>query len=98
MSDRTQDVIKAIECCGASWMCPEECPYYGLETVDDSCPMFQDALELLKAREPVRPRVWVPRRQVVAGAAGYYCPVCDTSVVRGDRFCHWCGRELKWDE
>lgn len=59
---------------------------------------MDDITELLKEYEPVRPKKWMPKGQVVAVVRGYYCPVCDTSVVRGDRFCHWCGRGLTWDE
>ena len=55
------------------------------------------ALELLEDQEPVRPKAWAPKGQTMAMVRGYYCPVCDTNVVRGDRFCHWCGRELTWD-
>lgn len=58
---------------------------------------MRDAAELLKEQEPVKPKAWVPKGQTMAKVRGYYCPVCDTSVVRGDRFCHWCGGELKWD-
>lgn len=58
---------------------------------------IDEGADLLKDQEPVKPKAWVPKGQTMARVRGYYCPVCDTSVVRGDRFCHWCGRELTWD-
>lgn len=59
---------------------------------------MDDIVELVKEHEPVKPKAWVPKGQAMAKVCGYYCPVCDTSVVYGDRFCHWCGRGLTWDE
>lgn len=59
---------------------------------------MDDIVELMKEHEPVKPKAWVPKGQTMARVRGYYCPVCDTSVVHGDRFCHWCGRGLTWDE
>ena len=68
---------------------------------DDRCnftSLMADALALLKEQEPVVPKKWVPKGQAMARVMGYYCPVCNTNVTHGDRFCHWCGRGLKWDE
>lgn len=56
-----------------------------------------NAIRLLKEQEPVKPKKWIPKGQAFTMVRGYYCPVCDTSVVRGDRFCHWCGRGLDWN-
>lgn len=78
-----------------------ECPYSNcIDFFECSGPkiIMREALELLKAQESVKPKKWIPRRQTIATVRGYYCPVCDTSVVRRDKYCHECGRELDWHE
>lgn len=67
------------------------------KAIQEELSKVYDKLRGLKEQEPVRPKAWVPKGQVMAKVRGYYCPVCDTSVVHGDRFCHWCGRGLTWD-
>ena len=57
-----------------------------------------EIMSMLEEQEPVVPKKWVPKGQAMARVMGYYCPVCNTNVAHGDRFCHWCGRGLKWDE
>ena len=100
MVDR-EKVIAGLEChrvfnCEIDAYTKTMCPYWDHEECSQT--LMADALELLKEQEPVKPKKWVPKGQAMARVRGYYCPVCDTSVVRGDRFCHWCGRELTWDE
>lgn len=53
--------------------------------------------ELLKAQNPVKPRVWIPKNQTRA-TGGYYCTNCDTCISRGDRYCHHCGGRIQWDD
>ena len=68
---------------------------------------FENALELLKAQEPVSP-VLVPKGR--GGGVGYDCGACGAEliVLRGTvdsktvsaqvQFCRMCGRQVKWDE
>ena len=90
MNENIENVLDTLD----SFRTNDEMTYSAYSTLHDEISLLDD---LLKEQEPVRPKAWVPKGQVMAKVRGYYCPVCDTSVVRGDRFCHWCGRELTWD-
>jgi len=52
-----------------------------------------DALALLKEQEP-------ERVEIVDSDGGrtnwYVCGGCKTPINQGDRFCHECGRVVKW--
>ena len=49
------------------------------------------ALALLKAQEPVEPTLR-------GGIGGYwYCGACNYQISRGDKFCRYCGRAVKWE-
>ena len=50
MPDR-EKVIKGLECC-KSWLCADDCPYINEE--GDICPVFDDAIALLKEQEAQR--------------------------------------------
>ena len=55
--NRGIDVVKqGLEYCKRGWLCPSECPYYSPnpEDADETCPMFDDALALLKEQG------WIP--------------------------------------
>lgn len=49
------------------------------------------AIEAVKAQEPVEPTLR-------GGIGGYwYCGACNYRISRGDKFCRYCGRAVKWD-
>lgn len=106
MTDR-EKVIKGLECCSA--MSGDECGKcpYGHECRDTDLPygmphLAADTLALLKAQEPMKPRV---------GHDGWYrCGSCSNPLASGDRvnsdgflahpwprYCEMCGRAVKWD-
>ena len=53
-----------------------------------------DALALLKAQEPVE-----PERAHSGGGSTWWnvCGSCKTAINPNDKFCHECGRAVKWD-
>ena len=64
------------------------CPYVGDKTCCKS--IIDDAIELLKAQEPVKP--------VVAGKeTHWYECECGTGIDYRDFYCRGCGRAVKWD-
>lgn len=97
MPDR-EKVVKGLECLITNKVPCDGCPYNKGENLSCLRNIANDALELLKEQEPLRPKKWVPKGQVFGYCRGYYCPQCNTGISSGDRYCHWCGRELKWDE
>ena len=70
----------------------------GWDFVDLSTYDAKKILALLKEQEAVKPKKWVPKRQMLGTVRGWYCPKCDFSVSYGDRYCRNCGRGLKWDD
>ena len=86
-------VIKGLECCAqgrndADAECGS-CPYND-NSIDCGENLMADALELLKAQEPV-----VPQER----NGNYFC-WCGNRLhktIETDRFCSKCGRRVKWD-
>ena len=92
MADR-EKVIKGLECCSQldnDDICPAECPY-AQDVCCGTVQLMADALELLKAQEPVKPK-W---------EKGYaYCGQCGYKlhwIVERNNFCPNCGKAVKWD-
>ena len=52
----------------------------------------QAVLELLKAQEPVRPKY-------IDGKRNHFimCGKCNTDLIRGMKYCSYCGQEVKWE-
>ena len=96
-NDRIEKIRTGLRCCKSNSECMPECPY---DTGDPWCAdkvlAEADELigELVREQEPVKPRKWTPNGRL----RGYFCPSCDSSMSYGDRFCHWCGRAVKWDD
>ena len=84
-------VIKGLECCLDEGSC-HGCPYYDdMDYCDGSDTLKRDALALLKAQEPVKPK----------RLNGYvYCGRCGYKlhwIVEQNNFCQNCGRAVKWE-
>lgn len=95
---KREKVIKGLEWC----MCEKHdcyrekgCPYEN-ESDDVGCKyaLHRDALALLKAQEPTKPKL--------GGNAGpfgtqwYQCGACSGQIDPGDKYCRTCGREVEW--
>lgn len=89
-------LIESLANCAHERNC-QKCLYWQTEH-DCRDAMLWDVSELLKEQEPVSPKKWVPKGQAFAKVMGWYCPVCNAGIVRGDRYCHHCGRKVKWDD
>ena len=91
-----EKVIKGLECCAECGKCKNECPYDGKNNSMYGCTtrLAKDALELLKAQEPVK-----PEREHSGGGTTWWnvCGACKTAINPNDKYCHECGRAVKWD-
>ena len=93
MPDR-EKVIRGLEVCLSpiDKRACKDCPYDG---VDGCWQLKHDALELLKAQEPVRPAIG--GNQSVDGCWWYICPNCQMAIDTKDLYCRYCGKAVKWD-
>jgi hypothetical protein len=88
-----------LECCSSTEECGKQCPYWYDEGACRTH-LEADALALLKAQEPVKPRV---------GHDGWYrCGGCNNSLASGERvkhfyghpwpkYCEECGKKVLWE-
>ena len=103
MADR-EKVLKGLEIC-ISPVCRTDCPYYNDR---DGCSLMlmQDALELLKAQEPVP--IIITDNEPFGTGVWCDCGNCgETLIVLKDtnteaaskmiRYCRKCGRAVKWE-
>ena len=92
--DMRDKVITGFMCL-LSCTTPNDCSECGYECntaihVKTPVNMIFDAIGLLKAQEPVEPTLR-------GGIGGYwYCGACNYQISRGDKFCRYCGQEVKW--
>lgn len=104
MTDR-EKVIKGLECCmvgdGNDPDC-EICPYATVG--DDTCQtmdeLFSDALELLKAQEPVEPQHLHDKSRLPLKCGNCGAFIIIIGGFCGDykaKFCCECGRPVKWE-
>ena len=54
----------------------------------------KEAMELLKEQEPVEPRIQTSSSGVTLW---HICGNCNTPISPNDKFCHECGRAVKWE-
>ena len=100
-----EKVLKGLECCQSYDYKCGECPYVDADT-DGGCYseiLRRDAWELLKAQEPVEPRIEetiLSQKYNENLFINYYCGNCGEflhKVIRIDKFCSQCGRAVKWE-
>ena len=98
-----EKVIKGLECCYQENRGPQcdHCPYKD-ECEADAEHLMRDALSLLKAQEPVKPK----EHEIVVGTYGAefiesLCGNCGCMLVNNPKwrakFCPECGKKVKWD-
>lgn len=101
-----ENVIKGLECCIGCGIedtpgC-EDCPY---NDMDDTCvcmrPLYEDALALLKAQEPIAPEPTTDNDWVCGNCAeslvGYSELDAGGFVTYRFSYCPNCGRAVKWN-
>ena len=103
-------IIKALECCAhIAHMC-RDCPmteyrrrYNAGEGCDCHSKLSYKALTLLKAQEPVKPKIVDTSNSKLYHNdmfKNHYCGNCGEFlhvVNRKDLFCSQCGRAVKWE-
>lgn len=72
--------------------CKENCPYYPDCYGAGVC---NYVVSLLKKQEAVEPMIKTSHDG--KGTWWYICGSCNTKVNPKDKYCHECGRELKWE-
>ena len=61
--------------------------------------VMRDALELLKAQEPVKPLVTGNGHTFAEAETWWYeCGNCNDPIDPNDQYCRHCGRAVKWDD
>ena len=94
MTDR-EKVIKGLEIC----YCPpakcDDCPYHNLPD-EQSCNdmLCLDALALLKEPETIEPET---AHYIDCSKWWYECKACGAEIRIADKYCHECGRKIKWE-
>lgn len=94
MTDR-EKVIKGLEDVDKYFHRMTEVCYHGDEgTFCELKEKVVDALELLKEQEPVEPRI-----QTSGSGVTWWnvCGNCQTAINPNDKYCHECGRPVKWE-
>lgn len=98
MTDK-EKVIKGLEICYYPPSMCEDCPYCEKEGCNNL--LCQDALELLKAQEPVLLKnPHKPYAHVINANSPWIsrCPKCGKKVEgRQTKFCKYCGQAVRWE-
>lgn len=98
MSELQEKAIKGLELClrGDANLCEISCPYFDQcgAYYDNNEALLKDLLFLLKTQEPVKPE----RESSSSGLTWWnICGNCKTAINPNDKFCHECGRSVKWE-
>lgn len=101
--DRTAPDVKRViagleYCMGGCQVSCFDCPYreIGQPSPDclDNCGILKDVVELLKEQEPIEPKRIVDEHGQVLS-----CGNCGAWFeVQFQKYCHECGRKVKWDD
>ena len=100
MTER-EKVVNGLECIaqGAQNGTCGPCAYFRPFTDDPDCgwcdkvAIENDALTLLREQEPVGPVCTEYDRAIVL----FSCRNCKTQLLYGQRYCHMCGKKVKWE-
>lgn len=93
MPDREM-VLKALRCLSNPFDEERDCDNCSYDFCSCVLDVTADALELLKAQEPLNPFNPLSPH----GGGIYFCGKCKSLVGTHDKFCSQCGREVKWDD
>ena len=92
--EKREMVIKGLECCSGDYALCTMCYLDNGVTCRDT--LMRDAIELLKAQEPLEP-------QIINGSRYIYCgnckrTLCSISDYDIPNYCSECGRMVKWND
>jgi len=102
LADR-EKVIRGLEVCKTAPEFREECAGCPYDDGQEDCiaRMAADALELLKAQEPIEPKMSntaIPvSKTSVRFVLTYWCGACGEAINQNDVYCRKCGQAVKWD-
>ena len=95
MADREKVIYDIERCiCHVPDACKDCSKYGGDNAIRCMEELLTDALSLLKEQEPVE-----PERAHSGGGSTWWnvCGSCKTAINPNDKFCHECGRAVKWN-
>lgn len=99
--EKREKVIKGLECCINERKNITDCEHCPYREIDEACTslddLHSDALALLKAHEPVEPDIEGNVEYDGHGSWWHVCGACRQPIDKGDKFCRWCGRAVKWE-
>ena len=104
--DKLEKVIKGLELCRYDPDPGQECkfmvscaicPYFDDNIGCTQAVMFNDALELLKAQEPIAPIHTDKYTRTEPITFEYKCAVCEVGLMRHWVCCPTCGTKVKWN-
>ena len=95
------EVMTGLECCAHVAKQCSDCPYDDqrrMHARGEGAPctsmLADDALALMEEKEAIKPH----RKSADGRTWGYICGACKTDINPGDKYCHKCGRAVKWDD
>lgn len=90
--DALRNCLAEPKCGDCPW---EDCERFGHKRTDVPVTLLMDVLELLRDQEPIEPIV----ERVNELDRLYRCGGCGAYVLfRKQRYCHACGKKVKWDD
>ena len=89
MADRETVIYDIERCiCHVPDACKDCSKYGGNNAIRCMEELLADALSLLKAQEPIKPK---------RDSTGIICGECGKWIYKSDKFCSNCGRAVKWE-
>lgn len=93
-----EKVIKGLETCSQKtvlYVC-SQCPYNNDDddTYDCTQALAEDALAMLREREPVEP---ISRFNKLLNKTFYWCGKCEAHIEKNQSYCGCCGQKVKWN-
>lgn len=88
--DAFRNCITEPKCRDCPWT---ECDTLKNRVVEIPIDLALAVMRMLEAQEPVKPKI--------GGSADncwwHTCGACGDQIDKGDKYCRWCGRPVKWD-
>ena len=67
------------------------------ELFNDWSDTMLEAIALLKAQEPIKPRIGILHNEDGSKIYFLHCPLDGTTLDEGDKYCRKCGRAVSWE-
>lgn len=93
--DAFRNCITEPKCKDCPW---EQCEQFNQKKVEIPVTLALDVIELLKDQEAVKPRTENDGAPQPWTSWWYVCGNCKASISPNDKYCHECGKAVKWNE